>query len=114
MAAVDPAGNYRTAAYSLADGSEHTVFSLPAGDRSVMVTQISAAEQSGGARTLTLKAHLSGTDYYLVKSGAIDASDYFEREFKPLVLALGDSIKATASASTVDVLITYIAVNRKT
>lgn len=120
MAAVIPGGKYDTAPTVLSDTSETTCLTVPKGSLSYYITQIWVAADDGAARTITLTATINGTAYTLVSTAAVSANTPLDYEFMPLVLhynkasATGDTIKATASAGGVHVLISYIDVARPT
>jgi len=99
------AGNYTTTGYVLSNGSETVVYTVPSG-KFAYVTQILATEIAGGARTITIKAVKGGTAYTMCFQYPIAANDTFSIELDPLVLSAGDTIKVTASAATVHVLVT--------
>ena len=120
MASVIPGGRYETVLTVLSDTSETTCLTVLDGSLSYYVTEIRAADDGGEARTVTLVATINGTAYTLVFQGAIATNAPLEYEFKPLVLkynkasSTGDTIKATASAGGVHVLITYLDNGRPT
>ncbi len=106
MATVFPNANYITTATNLSTTNETTCYTVPAVRKGAYITQILACDTGGVARTLTIKARISGTDYYIANGQSVDAGEGLDREFKPLQLGPSDSIKCTASNGSVHVLIT--------
>jgi hypothetical protein len=106
VASVFPNANYLTTATSLTTTNETTCYTVPATRKGAYVVQILACDTGGVARTLTIKARKSGTDYVIANGQSVDAGEGLDREFKPLQLGPSDSIKCTASNGSIDVLIT--------
>lgn len=102
-------GYYETRITRLSNTTETTCYTVPTG-KWAYIQQIHAAETAGGARTITVKATKSGTDYVVVYGGAIPVNDALDMDLKPLTLVAGETIKCTASAATVDVFISVLEV----
>lgn len=113
MAAVDPSWIYDSFFYSLGDTSEHVVYTVPAAYKAVLVQQILVADTAGAANKITLKARVSGADYFLIYQGAIAVNVPYDLELKPMTLKTGDTIKATANASTLSVMVSFAAQSRR-
>ena len=103
MATVFPDAYYFSTPTILSDTAETTVYTC--NNEWAFLTALWAADDGGSARTLTAVARIGGTDYTLFVAKAISANAELSIEFKPLVLKSGESIKCTASAGGVHVIV---------
>lgn len=96
---------------NLSTTGETTVYTVPSTRRAAFVQQIWAADTGGAARTLSVVARISGTDYTLCHTQGINDPLPLDLKFEALVLAGGDSIKATASNGSVHVMVNALEIS---
>lgn len=115
MATVFPEGSYRQFYSVIADANETVVYTCPAtGFLAAYVLWITASDDAADARTITLawRDSSAAVTVTLNYQAAIAANTAFEREFKPLVLEPGDTVRVTASAGGMHVTGAVIEVRR--
>ena len=115
MSSVFPDGSYRQFYSVIADTNETAVYTCPtSGFVTAYVLWVTATDDAADARTITLAWRDSSatTTVTLNYQAAIAANTAFEREFKPLVLEPGDTLRVTASAGGMHVTGAVIEVAR--
>lgn len=106
-------GNYETVLLALSGNPKDVVYTVPAAYLAIFVTQIRCIDSGGAARTVDLYATKGATDFVLIKAGAIPVNASLDLSFNPLVLKTDDVIKATGSAASVQVMVSFAAQARK-
>ena len=115
MATVFPDGAYKAFKYITVDTNENPIYTCPAaGFLAAHVVWVAASDDAADARTITLtwRDSSASVTYTLNYQAAIAANTAFEREFKPLVLEPGDTLRATGSATGIHITGAVIEVAR--
>ena len=108
---LSPAGNYRSTATALTDTNATVVYTCPTSATAAFIAWINICDTSGGTGTATIQwvdSSASAT-WTIVNAKAIAANAAIDMEL-PIVLEPGDTLKVTADAATLHVIVTVLEV----
>lgn len=107
MTAIVEEGSRRSFGTVLSDTSETVVYTAPTGVKASYLTWINVSDDAAAARTITLvwTDDSASTSYTIGYQVAIAANEQLRQELD-LVLDAGDTLKATASAGGMHVIVT--------
>lgn len=106
--------NYISTGTVLSTTVETTVYTCPTGFQAANVVWIHASDDGATSQTLTLTwtDSSAATSYTLLSAGAIAAGSVYNEDFN-LALEAGDTIKATAGATGLHVVVTVHQIARR-
>lgn len=115
MSTTFPEGKYKRFVYNVPDTAENIFYTCPStGFLAAYLVWLNCADDAGAARTITLSVRdsVASTTYVLVSAAAIAANLPYQFTATPLVLAPGDTLRATGSAAGIHIVGTVIEVAR--